>query len=365
MFHPNKLLPKSLIIVGADTNLYRIGLSLFKKRIIKKRFMNKPFIIYIIIIQILLRSVFYLKFIRVNDPVFHLIIGNMAYFSGPYLEVNICASLITLISFCSMILHWYNYFSDIKPIDNRLFEMMAGLIKPKCIGIYEEQLCLKLLKISRRGLFIAKYVDISLFIFLWIILFPLYMPFITNFNLLIIGIFHTLLWAISCAYIYRIIVYQTVYYYILTYYIKLRLIEYNEQIKFILKNNKYLRYSQILAIMSRLYKIHDEINEYNCCFWSKYLCIFWFNITAVISLLISFILFSNNLSFKLLLMPIILLFIGILYFIIHISAAIHSESNNSYKLFNSLYCQQNYNNFAKFKVNFLQLLIKSLRSIFE
>ena len=355
MFDPNKLLPKSLAIVGADTHLYRIGLSLFKTGQIKRRCFNKPHIIFIISTQILIKCLIYLKYLKVDDPVFHLLIGNIPYFTGTYLEINICICAITLIALGAMILNWYNYLNDIKP-DNRIFEMMAGMMKPKYIGIYDEILCLKLLKISKRGLFLAKYVDISIFILIWIILFSLIMPFITSIKLLIIAILHVSHFSIGCLFIYRIIVYQAVYYYIITYYLKLKLVLYNDKLKSILKIDKYMSYSKIFAIIRRLYKIHNEINDYNCNYWSKYLCIFWFNITAIISLMTASLLFSDNLLYSLFAVPVLFFFIGILFFTIHISAIIYIESYNSYKLFNSLFVEQNYNKYVKFKVKIFSIL---------
>ena len=298
----------------------------------------------------MLRCVISLKYAQVDDPAFHLLIGNGPYFTGTYLEINFNICTITLIALGSMILHWYNDLNDIKPADNKIFEMMAGLIKPKYIGIYDEILCLKLLKISKRGLFIAKYVDFSIFLFIWIILFTLFMPFITSINLLFIAMLHILHWSTGCLFIYRIIVYQTVYYYIITYYLKLKLVSYNNNLKSILKINKYIRYSQIKSIIKSLFKIHNEINEYNCNFWSKYLCIFYFNIATVISSLMSTILFFNKFLYSLLIIPILLLFVGILIFTIHISADIYIESNRSYQIFNSLYWRLNYNKSVKFKV---------------
>ena len=60
--------------------------------------------------------------------------------------------------------------------------------------------------------------------------------------------------------------------------------------------------------------------------------------------------FSDNIWFIITIIPINLFFISILLFIIHISAAIYIESNNSYQLFNSLFCLIKYESYAKFKV---------------
>ena len=111
----------------------------------------------------------------------------------------------------------------------------------------------------------------------------------------------------------------------------------NGKLKSIIISNERLRYWKVIAIIRGYYEIHSEINEYNSNYWSKFLCIFWFNMSSVISLIFFVQLFSGNYFFKLLVIPLIFLFSGFLLFIIHISSDIYIESNNSYQLLNSLF----------------------------
>ena len=165
IINPNKLIPKSLVITGADTHLYRIGLSLFKTNAIKRKLMYNPVIVFIISFQLLLRNLIFM-FIsndKYQDNLFHLYLGNVAHVIANRNEFAITPCSITMISICSQIMNWKNYRNGIQPVDNNLFKMMSGLITPKSIGINDGIICYKLLIISRNGFIAAKYVSNSVF----------------------------------------------------------------------------------------------------------------------------------------------------------------------------------------------------------
>ena len=255
----NKLLPKSLVIEGSDSNLYRIGLSLFNTSGIKRRTIYNPIIIFILGVQLLVSNVLDLRWASIDDPEFHLMIGNLAYFTGAYRETCMLAYSLLGLSLSSQLLNWYNYQANILPSDNKIFQMMAGLIPPKSIDINNQNLCFKLLIMARKGLFAAKCSEYSMFPILYITIFILFVKFISGRMLLIIALLQTLNWSITCNYCYTIITYQTVYYYIITYYLKLKLNHFNENLKTIIKSNKYLRFSKVVTLIEELYKIHSEI----------------------------------------------------------------------------------------------------------
>ena len=170
----------------------------------------------------------------------------------------------------------------------------------------------------------------------------------------LIIIFQTILWSYVCHYMYSIIDWQFVYYYIITYYLKF----FNKILRNLINSSIFVNNKNILAIIENFHQIYKEINEYNNNYWSKFLCIIWLNISVIIACICSLALFLDNiLIFKIAIIPLILYFISILIFIIRISAAIYIESNNSYQLFNSLFCLIRYRTVVKFKVIFKYLLL--------
>ena len=102
--NPNKLIPKSLVISGADTHLYRIGLSLFEVRGVRRRRWYNPVIMFASLTH-LVRFLIYLKFTSVEDPEFHLYIGNICYFIVPRIESCLLGFSIAFTPICSQILN--------------------------------------------------------------------------------------------------------------------------------------------------------------------------------------------------------------------------------------------------------------------
>ena len=112
------------------------------------------------------------------------------------------------------------------------------------------------------------------------------------------------------------------------------------------------KYFPIIRFSVELNAIYVEINEYNSNYWSTFLCIIWFTITAVISSFLYLVLFTKvPIIIYLIICFVFILFSLILILIIRISSAIYIESNNSYLLLNSLFCRMTTKSFAlKMKV---------------
>ena len=346
----NKILPSSLSISGADTHLYRIGLSLHPINGFKRRRFYNPVFVFIIITQLLLRNIVYLQLTHIEDPEFHLYIGDIGYFIGAEKQSILCAIAIILIPWCSLVMNWYNYYHDIKRTDIHLFRVISGIERPISIGLTDPLVILKLCDISRIATKFAKILTNSIHFLNFLLIFPLYWNYLYKLEYFMIAIINTLSWSITAHYLYSIIVWQFVYYYIITYYLKMK---FNLLVKN-LKNIGSTQKSNIYSIIQKYTQILSEISEYNYSYYSMFLFIIWLNISSIISIITYlFIFVKTNLIFKLLLIPINIFFITILLIIIHISAAIYIESNNSYQLLNSLFClisQRNTSIYIKFKV---------------
>ena len=355
IINPNKLLPKSVAIVAADRHLYRIGLSLYKTDDNKRNEFHNPLFIFILITQLLVRFVIYIMLAPEDDPKFHIIIGNFTHLMGNTSIVCLGCITISLIAWCSLILNFYNYKYGIEPNYMNVFRMIAGSKTPKSIGITDDKLCHKLMIVSKYTFKLGTIVENSQFLLNFLLLFVFHIPYITkNPILLFISIVNTFLVALTSHYMYAIIVWQFVYYYIIIYYLRLKIMALNEYLKQCINNrNIFRKYSNIISIIKSFNQIYLEINEYNSNYWTIFLSIIWINISVILVSINFVLIISNNaFIFKLFLIPFELLFLLLILFIIHISSQISFQSNNSYQLFNTLFCLIRRKNIIKFKVIF-------------
>ena len=249
--------------------------------------------------QLMVRNII-LMFISNDDPVIRLYIGDFVYLSGTEKEVCILPITVSIISILSLLLNWINYKNGVLPVDRDLFDMLSGLMKPKMIGVFDKIFCEKLLIITRKAFFAAKCVENSVFVIFFLLCITFSIKMLTNFELILIAIYNAMIWSIAAHYIYTFIAYQTLYYYIITYYLKRKLNILNENLKLIIKSNKYIGCSNILYIIDNYYKIHDNIHIFNTNYWSKFLCIIWFNITFIITIIMYLLLFFENNLMKIL-----------------------------------------------------------------
>ena len=165
---------------------------------------------------------------------------------------------------------------------------------------------------------------------------------------------------------FQAMVWLFIYYYLLTYYLQTKLQFINKHLNSLLKlmyqinsatnNSRGIIPIEITKLIKQLTDILLEIQEYNNIFWAKYLGIFWFSLSSLISMSFYMAFLSDaNIIVKIAIFMIFVVFCLILVFIIHISALIYKEPNESYKLLNSLSCELrqtngNLNVFLKLKV---------------
>ena len=347
----NRVLPQELVIFGAESHLYRIGLSLYKTGSVKRKWFYNPILVFIITTQLLIRNIVFLLLPEMSEE-FYLYLGDAGYFIGYRILSEITAVLITLISVLSQIINYMNYKNGIKPIDLKVFSMVSnGLITPQSIGLNDKQMVYKLIKVIKTTLLLSQIVLKSVPCVVFIIVMSLFVK--LPLKLFFIAVPNTgFVWAISCHYIYSIIIYQFVYYFLITYYLKSKILLINTKLKSIIEKRSICN-KNVMKFIRELNAIYYEINEYNSNYWSKFLLIIWFTISSIIALLTFVVLFSEqNIIFKIFLSFFALIFTSILIFIINISSDVYNEANNSYILFNSLMKTIPQKSYSRFKVSF-------------
>src|SRR5882672_7718596 len=105
----NRVIPGSLAITHAGTDLYSIGLSNHKPfNAPKRRWFHKPIVVFAVLFSQLLKYLSsILLFGTKSTEKFHAIVGDITYFLGPIRnEVNIGMIVIIIIALSSQLLNY-------------------------------------------------------------------------------------------------------------------------------------------------------------------------------------------------------------------------------------------------------------------
>src|SRR5258708_7370413 len=161
----NRVIPGSLAITHAGTDLYSIGLSNHKPfNAPKRRWFHKPIVVFaVLFIQLVLRQLVSIL-IPQQNPEFYAFIGDMTYFFGAsWFSFSISLISVTIIALSSQLLSFYNFMNGIKPRDLCVFWMLSGLITPISIGIHDKQVVIKLLSFTRKCIQFKQIITNSIF----------------------------------------------------------------------------------------------------------------------------------------------------------------------------------------------------------
>ena len=358
VFDPSNLLPHSDRVIGADSHLYRIGLSLYKTQSIQRQsLIYKPFIILVILLLVLLRHIFLiLKNSEPQSEEFYINLGNYAMYSmGIVLQSSYLIIASTLLPLFSQLINYLNYKNHKKQTDLKLFEMMSGLIAPKSIGLTNREDIYKIITKFKTVMKLNTILIQALFWVVFIQALVLFSPNITLFQLIFVGIPNSILWSVWSLYVTNFIFYQIIYYYFIVYYLKYKIKVINESLKRHIINNRKNSSQFLMKAINKLNDIYIEINEYDMNYWSKFLFVFWFTIEFIIVFLTFMSTFGKNQLFIRLLIGFYSLnFLSLLLFIIHISSEIFIESNKTYNILYSYINEKQLNKLhIKFKVYFI------------
>ena len=334
-------LSQRLIISGADSHLYRIGLSFEKPSPDAKRnlFREPLFVLYLSVHLFIHQTVILL--VPQRDQTFHVSIGDVGTLMGAKVPLSQACALLGLLALISQVFNYVNYKNGVKSSELDVFRMMSGQLTPDSLGIRDIGSLLKLRKVSRKVFKMTETLAPTLkyWVFFTIAL-VLYTK--TSGQDFLIGLPYALLWPILAQNSFNIIIYQFVYYFLLTYYLKLKLKQFNKLLSgiVIMLRMKNLRnmISKMRSVVTNSHKLYSEISEYNVNYWSKFLGSIWVVISMVISSTL-YVTFYGKII-VLLRIPFGLfaaIYLVILLIIIHISSIIYHQSKRSYILLNSIF----------------------------
>ena len=336
-FKSCKVLPLDMVVMGADSQLYRIGLSLFKcKSGLKRSIFYNPFLVFFILFEHFIRNVIIIFVKSQTNEIsaeFHLYLADVDHYMNTGIMVSLLCSYCGLVLMGSQLINYNNYKNDIKPVDLRVLEMIAGLIPPESIGIRNEAIVKKLVRICRVSFKMTKIT----------LKFMTSMTFITGVwmmgqnasinQFVFVVLPRSILWAIWIHHFYAIVTYQIIYYFIITYYLRSKLREINLNIQ----SKRRRVFHLFFETLRESNKTYEEINEYNAIYWSKFLFIIWLTFSSIIStiLFIAIIVGIEIFLLRILLYSYVIYDVILLNFTIIISSQIHLESNRIYYILNS------------------------------
>ena len=266
-----------------------------------------------------------------------LLLGDQFYYLKVRYHLSISTTLFGLLAFISQLIHYSYYKNDRKPSYLRPFLMLSGFTSSQTIGLSNREDVKKLYNRTKLLLFCANFISKSSIFFAFFISF---IPLSINATFIEI-IFPIIPWVLIfityCYYSANFLVYQIIYFYLICYYLKIKVINENLKINQILNSKLRLTNLNIKLILRSMKSLHSEIIEYNNNYWSEF--IFW--ILSITITIMNMCLFYAIYGYIVILRPlfalIVITFIFLLSIILIISSSISSEVFNSYILLNKLF----------------------------
>ena len=348
--HPNKCLPPELIVQSVDDILYRIGLSFDSIRDRPKRkLIDHPLIAFIVVLIFMAERLITLIVSEENEQILR-ILGDVGHFIGFRFNLGTVFVIFSVLPLSSQIFYYINHRNGIKPTFLRVFQMMAGSVRPISLGLTEEKEIKKLLKTTKRLNIILRFNNDQVLPILCILfVFSFYLFYCETYETVIYGIPNTVLFIFWGRYYWNSCNFQFMCFYIICSYLKLKINALNERLIEMKRRKRFIRIRETLQSFDSLY---SEINEYNTTFWSKFLAVFWLTFGSLITTTLYIIIFLP-MPFPILFVfvYVLVILIQIFLFVIFTASSVTYCANNSYDILNSLYISYVRQNLVPVKIN--------------
>ena len=331
----NKCLPPELTVESVDDILYRIGLSFDSIRDRPKRkLIDHPLIAFFILSLFLIERIITFSLSEDNHLVFKAL-GSMGYFIGVRKHFDFFFILCSILALISQKIYYHNFRNSRDPTFLRLFQMMAGMVPPKSLGLTDEKDIIKLTKFTGKLYNFLNFHNEYPLAFLALVFEPLVYLLYTNlWDTLFYGIPNALLFTIWARYYWNFTLYQFLVFYVICLYLKMKIKWLNERRIEMKRRKRFIRIRETLQSFDSLY---SEINEYNTTFCSKFLLIFWltYGLNLVLFLYIT-IFIPMAIFLKFIFIYALIVFSISFLFVIFTASSVTYSANKSYKTLNSL-----------------------------
>lgn len=232
-----------------------------------------------------------------------------------------------------------NVVTGVEPTFLRIFRMISGRMTPRSVGLNDFRQIKKLIGQTKTLFFLLTLVvkgSVPLFGSLMVIV-P-YLSECTVQQTIVFGIPNALHFILSCYYC-GINFYQFAYFYIICSYLKIKITNINNDIKYQIAHRDS---SMIIKKIRALNDIYIEIDDYNRTYFSKFLLSFWVSLGSVFVLLLFEAIFPIvDLVYKVIFTYISGLFAFCIALVIFTPSSLNTEANKSYAILNS-FLSRNY-----------------------
>ena len=330
---PMKHLPLHMQIPSSGKHFYKIGLSNFKNGCQHRSLFFHPILVFVVPVVVMFKC-FYAVLTPNRTKQFYLYIGDFGYFMNMRVHLNMTAGLVIWMGVLSQVIHFYNYMIDRRPTYMRVFNMMSGQLTPHSIGLTDENTIKTLLHRSRLAFKGQDLMGRSMIFMAFTISFLSFAMKVSLFELLLIGLPHSLVFALGIQYVMNILCTQLFYFYILAFYLKSKQIEVNNFLRYAISHKDSIKIYNSNRVIRTLNDIYMEISEYDNNCWSKFLGVVWSTCTTVVALVIFMFVFGHNLTFQIrfILFYAIFFYSFLLFLLIWISSSVNFEAETAYKL---------------------------------
>ena len=212
---------------------------------------------------------------------------DFSYFINARIHFNISIIIGCIVSLIPQYLHYKDYKNNKTPTYLKPFEMTEGLVSPQSIGLTDKVQIIQFIKLSKKLHLICNIYTKYLVPFLTLFIPSFVMYFNSPIILFILYVMPINLITTFTSYItYNILLYQLVYFYLICYYLTIRMRAMNDKIRKLLKMKFALNISPVYGILNSMNTLYKEIDEYNSNYWSIFLFWIWILFTAIISVLL-------------------------------------------------------------------------------
>jgi hypothetical protein len=336
-FDSNLILSKDLIIPSAGTHLYSFGLSLFEMGSKPRLNIYDPRLILIVNTIYVSRLIVSLLTDEENSYVFAMI-GDYSYYHKMRIHFNIAMLFYTILGIISQLINFWYYNNNKRLSFLKPFDMMSGLVSPKSIGLTIESNIKELIKRSKFLMKLSYIVSITTLIVESLTsITSLAINYESIYEIVFLGIPWSLILGISIHFASNHLFFQVSYFYIICFYLKIKLKDFNNKIKLRIEKKTQVNNVFIKGMIKSFNSLYAEITDYNDNYWGTYL--FWFFalfITLLNTCLYMWLFTETEFFIRLFFTYVNIVLFIIFFFVLNTACFLTFEAKKSYKLFNAL-----------------------------
>ena len=220
-FNSRIIISEKWRIPSSGQHFYRYGFSQYRNGCIDRSKLYHPLFVFILPIVFNLKQLCS-AFTPHNKPGFQILMGNFGYFLALNLHMNLLLSLVFTMATVSHLIHYYHYHYDRGQPYMNVFNMMSGQLTYLSIGMSDETIIKRLLKVSKINFKLIILSQRSILIASFVSVFSSLIVRDQSFKTVIIALLNSIFMTLTVSVVLNIIMTQMFYLFIICYYLKLK-----------------------------------------------------------------------------------------------------------------------------------------------